>query len=76
MIESDGKVSGAIIRVGTIPGVTQKDIVVPFEELKVSMRDGKSWLVISRTQEEIKLAPAYNDTGLPSEYRSPGGDIR
>ena len=76
MIDSNGTVTGAIISVGGFLGVDQKDIVIPFKELKVSTRDGKDWLVLNRTKNELKLAPAYNNTGSPSEYRGQGGDIR
>jgi PRC-barrel domain len=61
--------NGAIISVGGFLGVGQKDVVIPFKELKVSTRDGKDWLVLNRTKDELKLAPAYNNTGSPSEYR-------
>ena len=75
MIDSNGTVTGAIIGVGGFLG-GQKDVVIPFKELKVSTRDGKDWLVLNRTKDELKLAPAYNNTGSPSEYRGQGGDIR
>ena len=57
-------------------GVAQKDVVIPFKELKVSTREGKDWLVLNRTKDELKMAPAYNNTGSPSEYRGKGGDVR
>jgi len=76
MIDSNGKVTGAIIGVGGFLGVAQKDVVIPFKELKASTRDGKDWLVLNRTKDELKTAPAYNNTGSPSEYRGQGGDIR
>lgn len=41
MIDSNGNVTAAIIGVGGFLGVTQKDVVIPFKELKVSTRDGK-----------------------------------
>jgi PRC-barrel domain len=66
MIDSNGTVTGAIIGVGGFLGVGQKDVVIPFKELKVSTRDGKEWLVLNRTKDELKLAPAYNNTGSPS----------
>ena len=69
MIDSNGTVTGAIIGVGGFLGVDQKDVVIPFKELKASTRDGKDWLVLDRTKDELKLAP-------PSEYRGQGGDIR
>jgi sporulation protein YlmC with PRC-barrel domain len=76
MIDSSGNVTAAIIGVGGFLGVGQKDVAIPFKELKVSTRDGKDWLVLNRTKDELKLAPAYNNTGSPSEYRGQGGDIR
>jgi PRC-barrel domain len=58
MIDSNGTVTGAIIGVGGFLGVGQKDVVIPFKELKVSTRDGKDWLVLNRTKDELlKLAP-------------------
>jgi sporulation protein YlmC with PRC-barrel domain len=76
MIDSNGNVTAAIIGVGGFLGVAQKDVVIPFKELKVSTRDGKDWLVLNRTKDELKAAPAYDNTGSPSEYRGKGGDIR
>jgi len=76
MIESNGNVTGAIIGVGGFLGIAQKDVVIPFKDLKVSTRDGKGWVVINRTKDELTLAPAYNNTGSPSEYRGQGGDVR
>jgi len=76
MIDSNGNVTAAIISVGGFLGVGQKDVVVPFKELQVSTRDGKNWIVLNRTKDELKTAPAYNNTGSPSEYRGKGGDIR
>jgi sporulation protein YlmC with PRC-barrel domain len=76
MIDSNGSVTGAIIGVGGFLGVAQKDVVIPFKELKVSTRDGKDWLVLNRTKDELKRAPAVNNTGSPSEYRGQGGDVR
>ncbi len=76
MIDSNGTVTGAIIGVGGFLGAGQKDVVIPFKELKASTRDGKDWLVLNRTKDELKRAPAVNNTGSPSEYRGQGGDVR
>jgi sporulation protein YlmC with PRC-barrel domain len=76
MIDRNGNVAGAIIGVGGFLGAGQKDVVIPFKELKASTRDGKDWLVLNRTKDELKRAPAVNNTGSPSEYRGQGGDVR
>ena len=60
MIDSNGNVTAAIIGVGGFLGNAQKDVVIPFKELKVSTRDGKDWLVLNRTKDELKMAPAYD----------------
>jgi sporulation protein YlmC with PRC-barrel domain len=75
VIDSNGNLKGVIIGVGGFLGI-KKDVVIPFKELKVSTRDGKYWLVLNRTKDELKLAPAYNNTGSPEEYRGLGGDVR
>jgi hypothetical protein len=43
-----------------LDGVGQKNVVIPFKELKVSTRDGKEWLVLNRTKDELKTMPAYD----------------
>ena len=55
VIDSTGNVTAAIIGVsGGFLGANQKDVVIPFKELKVSSRDGKDWLVLNRTKDELE----------------------
>jgi sporulation protein YlmC with PRC-barrel domain len=71
VIETNGNVTAAIISVSSgFLGVNQKDVVIPFKELKASTRDGKDWLVLNRTKDELMTAPAFNSTGAPSDYRN------
>jgi hypothetical protein len=35
-------------------------VAVPFKNLKVVTRDGKDWLVLNQTKEELKAAPGYD----------------
>ncbi len=71
MIDSNGNVAAAIISVSSgFLGVNQKDVVIPFKELKLSTRYGKNSLVLNRTKDELMTAPAYNNTGAPSDYRN------
>jgi sporulation protein YlmC with PRC-barrel domain len=60
VLDSDGNITTAVIGVGGILGAGQKDVAVPFNELKVSSRDGKNWLVLNRTKDDLKNAPAYD----------------
>jgi sporulation protein YlmC with PRC-barrel domain len=71
VIDTNGSVTAAIISVSSgFLGVNQKDVVIPFKELKASTRDGKDWLVLNRTKDELMTAPAFNSTGAPSDYRN------
>jgi sporulation protein YlmC with PRC-barrel domain len=71
VIDSTGNVTAAIISVSSgFLGANQKDVVIPFKELKVSTRDGNGWLVLNRSKDELMTAPAYNNTGAPSDYRN------
>jgi sporulation protein YlmC with PRC-barrel domain len=60
MIDSSGNVTAAIIGVGGFLGVGQKDVAIPFKELNVLTREGKEWLVLNRTKDELKTAPAFD----------------
>lgn len=60
MIDNNGNVTSAIVGVGGFLGVGEKDVAIPFKELKVSTRNGKDWLVLNRTKEDLKAAPAYD----------------
>jgi len=44
----------------SVLGVGEKDVAIPFKELRVSTRDGKDWLVLNRTKDELKTMPAYD----------------
>lgn len=60
IIDSNGNITTAIISVGGFLGVGEKDVAIPFKDLKVSTRDGKDWLHLNRTKDELKSAPAYD----------------
>jgi len=60
IVDNSGTVTTAIVSVGGLLGVGKKDVAVPFKDLKVVSRDGKDWLVLNQTKEELKAAPAYD----------------
>lgn len=63
VINSSGNTTTAVIGVGGFLGVGQKDIAVPFKDLKISSRNGKEWLALNWTKEELRSMPAYEPTG-------------
>lgn len=60
IVDNSGNVTTAVVSVGGLLGVGKKDVAVPFRDLKVALRDGKDWLVLNQTKEELKMAPAYD----------------
>ena len=59
IMDNNGNVTTAVVGVGGFLGVGQKDVAVPFKDLKVASRDGKDWLVLNQTKDELKAAPAW-----------------
>jgi hypothetical protein len=61
VIGPDGMVQAAVIGVGGFLGVGDKDVAVAPTELKLSMRsDGKTWLVMKTTKDQLNAAPAFD----------------
>jgi sporulation protein YlmC with PRC-barrel domain len=63
LIVSNGTIKSAVIGVGGFLGAGQKDISIPFKELKISMRNGKEWLTLNQTKDELRSMPAYEPMG-------------
>ncbi|MBO0733673.1 MAG: PRC-barrel domain-containing protein [Methylocapsa sp.] len=59
VIGPNGDVQQAIIGVGGFLGVGEKDVAIPFQDLKVTKKNGKDWVVLNMTKDELKKAPAY-----------------
>jgi sporulation protein YlmC with PRC-barrel domain len=60
VLDTSGQVKTAVIGVGGFLGIGEKDVAIPFGELKVASRSGKEELVLNRTKEQLKDAPAYD----------------
>ena len=65
IIDNSGNVTTAVVGVGGFLGAGKKDVAVPFKDLKVVSRDGKDWLVLDKTKEDLKAAPAYDKKTNP-----------
>ena len=60
IMDSGGNVATAVVGVGGFLGAGKKEVAVPFKDLKVVSRDGKDWLVLNQSKEQLKTAPAYD----------------
>jgi sporulation protein YlmC with PRC-barrel domain len=59
LLDKDGKISAAIIGVGGVLGVGEKNVAVPFSLLKVAEKDGSRYLVLEANKEALQSAPSY-----------------
>jgi sporulation protein YlmC with PRC-barrel domain len=60
VMDTDGKIMTAVIGVGGVLGAGQKEVAVPFKELKITSRNGKEWIVLDRTKDDLKNAPGFD----------------
>ena len=65
IMDNSGNVTTAVVGVGGFLGAGKKEVAVPFKDLKVVSRDGKDWLVLNQTKEDLKAAPAYDKKTNP-----------
>jgi len=56
LLSSDGKVSAVIVGVGGFLGMGEKDVAVPFDAIKHTTRDGKVYLTMDATKDQLKAA--------------------
>jgi sporulation protein YlmC with PRC-barrel domain len=60
VIDQNGNVSAAVIGVGGFLGIGAKDVAVPFSELKITPESGRDKIVVDRSKDELRNAPAYD----------------
>jgi len=56
LLSPDGKVSALIVGVGGFLGMGEKDVAVPFPAIKHETRDGKVYLTMDTSKDELKSA--------------------
>jgi sporulation protein YlmC with PRC-barrel domain len=60
VMDNSGTVTTAVVGVGGFLGVGEKNVAVPFKDLKVVTRGDKDWLVLNQTKQELKMASAFD----------------
>jgi PRC-barrel domain len=59
ILDRQGKVAAVIIGVGGLLGAGEKNVAAPFDALKVTEKDRKTYLVMDTTKEALERAPGY-----------------
>jgi sporulation protein YlmC with PRC-barrel domain len=60
VIGNNGVVTHAVIGVGGFLGIGEKDVAVPFDDLKILEKDGDIRLIYGATREQLTAAPAID----------------
>lgn len=64
LTDKNGKITAVIIGVGGFLGVGQKDVEIPFTDLKMMTRNNKNWLALDRTKDQLQNAPTFDKSSL------------
>jgi sporulation protein YlmC with PRC-barrel domain len=57
LLSPDGNVTALIVGVGGFLGMGEKDVAIPFNAIKHTMREGKVYLTLDATKDALKAAP-------------------
>ncbi|MHC1548214.1 PRC-barrel domain-containing protein [Phyllobacterium sp. K27] len=60
IVGPDGSVKAAVIGVGGFLGIGAKNVALPADQLKLSVREDKNtWIVVETTKDKLNAAPAF-----------------
>ena len=59
LVDKSGKVTGLVIGVDDVLGARDKNVIVTFDAVKAAQRDGKLWLTLDDTKDDLKNAPGF-----------------
>jgi len=71
IVSENGAITHAVIGVGGFLGIGEKNVAVPFDQLKVVEQDGDIRLVYAATKEQLEAAPAFDRTAYDPAARAP-----
>jgi hypothetical protein len=59
LVSSNGQVNALIVGVGGFLGAGEKDVAVPFDAIKPTKKDNKTYLTMDTTKDALKAAPGF-----------------
>jgi sporulation protein YlmC with PRC-barrel domain len=59
LIDKEGRVTALIIGVGGFLGMGEKNVAIPFGDVRASEKNNKWYLVVNTTKDALKTAPGY-----------------
>ena len=59
LVQKDGKIVAAMVGVGGLLGVGEKDVAIPFDAMKMMNKNNKIYLMVNATKDALKAAPGF-----------------
>jgi sporulation protein YlmC with PRC-barrel domain len=59
LVNKSGKIEGLVIAVGGFLGAGEKDVIVPFSDVKGTMKDNKWYLTMNASKDNLKKAKGF-----------------
>jgi hypothetical protein len=59
LVEPDGKIPAVMVSVGGFLGIGEKDVAVPFNAVRITKKENKTYLVLNATKDALKSAPGF-----------------
>ena len=59
LVDKSGKIDGLVIAVGGFLGVGEKDVIVPFSDVKATMKNDKWYLTMNASKDALKKAKGF-----------------
>jgi sporulation protein YlmC with PRC-barrel domain len=59
LVTRDGRANALVIGVGGFLGIGEKNVIVPFNAVKLENKDNKVTLVMNSSKDELKAAPGF-----------------
>jgi len=59
LVNNEGRITAFIVSVGGFLGVNEKDVAVPFSSVKAIKKDGKWYLTMSTSKDELRNAKGF-----------------
>ena len=66
-VDESGRITKVIIGVGGFLGMGEKDVAVPYKQIKWTTKDNKTWMELDRSKDQLKAAPAVDSSGNPKK---------
>ena len=60
VINKDGRVESIIVGVGGFLGMGEKDVAIPYTDVKWADKNGNRWLVVNATSDQLKSQAAFD----------------